>query len=127
MRPLFENERRCMAGISLEQTRRVILNENLTAAQIWTDIHDTLKQLLEEQGQELGEISRQSALSADLGLASIDMIHLLITLEDKLEMQLQFDELATGPEGQFREDLTLGDLNDFIETKLTSRMKSVKA
>ena len=113
--------------VYLEQTRRVILNENLTAAQIWTEIHDTVKQLLEEQGQELGEISRQSALSADLGLASIDMIHLLITLEDKLEMQLQFDELATGPEGQFREDLTLGDLNDFIETKLAGRMRSVKA
>jgi hypothetical protein len=35
--------------------------------------------------------------------------------------------LATGPEGQFREDLTLGDLNDFIETKLAGRMRSVKA
>jgi acyl carrier protein len=102
------------------------LNENLTRTQIWADIHETLKQLLEEQGQELGEINRQSALSADLGLASIDMIHLLITLEDKLEMQLQFDELATGPEGQFRDDLTLGDLNDFIEAKLASRAKPGK-
>ena len=102
------------------------MNEDLTAARIWTDIHDTLQQLLEEQGQELGEISRQSALSADLGLASIDMIHLLITLEDKLEMQLQFDELATGPEGQFRDDLTLGDLNDFIQARLVGRAQSGK-
>jgi acyl carrier protein len=108
--------------VYLELTRRDILNEDLTADHIGTAIHDTLQQLLEEQGQELGEISRQSALSADLGLASIDMIHLLITLEDKLEMQLQFDELATGPEGQFRDDLTLGDLKDFIHAKLVGRV-----
>ena len=100
------------------------MNDDLTADHIWTDIHDSLKQVLEEQGQELGEVSRETSLSADLGLASIDMIHLLITLEDKLEMPIQFDELATGPDDEFRQDLTLGDLNDFIHAKIAARAQS---
>jgi acyl carrier protein len=103
------------------------LNKDAMSTSIWIDIQESLQQLLSEQGRELGEIGPQTTLTADLGLDSTDKIHLLITLEDKLEVPLHFDELATDENDEIREDLTLGELNEFLESKVAAHAGAGRA
>jgi acyl carrier protein len=89
----------------------------LSKESIWNIIVESLKQLMLDQDQELGEVTPATAINNDLGIASIDIIHLMVGLEDRLETQLNFDELVTLPDGSYRQDLTLGELLDFVYRK----------
>jgi acyl carrier protein len=81
---------------------------------VWNAIVDSLRELMQEQEQDLGTVTEQTCVSRDLGISSIDMIHLMVALEDRLNRPLSIDELATDAEGQFRQDITLGDLFGFV-------------
>lgn len=86
----------------------------LTKEQVWTVIVDSLRTLLLDQDQELGEVTAATSFNHDLDIASIDIIHLMVGLEDKFNTPLNFDELVTLPDGNYRNDLTLGELLDFV-------------
>lgn len=85
--------------------------------QCWSAITDTLIQLLEENGEEAGELSPETWLNADLGLSSVDAIHMMILLEDRLETPLSFEKLAVR-DGEYVEDLQLSQLWDFVAASL---------
>ncbi len=89
--------------------------------EVWDAILACLRELMEEQEQELGEVTPETYLGADLGISSIDTIHLLVALEDRFERPLSFDELASLPDGQFRKDLKAGELLDFAYSKLSGQ------
>lgn len=86
----------------------------LTQDAIWRAIVDALGRLMAEQEQELGDVTPATWLCKDLGVSSIDIIHLMVTLEDQLNMPLDFGELAAGADGQLRSDIELGELQTFI-------------
>ena len=94
----------------------------LTRDLVWTSIVDSLRQLMDEQGHALGDVTEATLLGRDLAISSIDMIHLVVAIEDRLNEPLNFDELATDTDGQFRRDLSLGELLAFVLTKVAGRM-----
>ncbi|MEZ5288653.1 MAG: acyl carrier protein [Vicinamibacterales bacterium] len=90
----------------------------LTPDETWRAVVAALRDLMAEQEQQIGEVSPDTCLLADLGVSSIDMIHLMVTLEDRVDHPLDFGELATGPDGQLRRDLTLGELAAFVAARV---------
>lgn len=83
----------------------------------WDIIVEALTALLEEQGSEPGEITPATMLNADLGISSVDAIHMMIMLEDRLSTPLSFEKLAVR-DGEYIEDLSVGELLDFIADSL---------
>lgn len=79
----------------------------------WVAIVETLTTQLEELGHEPGEITLATMLNADLGISSVEAIHMMIMLEDRLSSQLSFDKLAIR-DGEYVEDLSVGEILDFI-------------
>jgi acyl carrier protein len=90
-----------------------------TKESVWNIIIEQLQQLMLDQDQELGEVTTATMMNADLGIPSIDVIHLMVGLEDRFQRQLDFDELASTSEGTFREDISLGELLDFVYRKVS--------
>lgn len=88
-----------------------------TRAEVWSTIVAVLTDLLEEQGSEPGTVTPQTMLNADLGLASVDAIHLMIMLEDRFETPLNFEALAVR-DGEYVQDLALGELFEFVATSV---------
>lgn len=81
--------------------------------EVWKIIVGVITDLLAEQGQEPGEMTATTQLNAELGIGSVEAIHTLIMLEDKLQTPLDFSELAIR-EGEYVQDLQLGQLHDFV-------------
>ena len=86
----------------------------------WAVLVEALTALLEEQGNEAGEITPATMLNADLGISSVDAIHLMIMLEDRLNAPLSFEKLAVR-DGEYVEDLSLAEVHDFIAESLGIR------
>lgn len=82
-------------------------------SQCWTIIVETVTALLEDNGEEPGEITPATMLNADLGISSVDAIHMMILLEDRLGTPLSFEKLAVR-DGEYVEDLAMAELWDFI-------------
>lgn len=85
----------------------------------WRLIVETVTQVLEERGDEPGEITPATMLNADLGVSSVDAIHIVIMLEDRLGIPLSFETLAVR-EGEYVEDLALSELLAFIESSVAA-------
>jgi acyl carrier protein len=85
----------------------------MTKDEMWKVIVDSVSELLENQGQLTGPITPDSALSRDLGVSSVDTVHLFLALEDRFEQPLEFERLALN-NGEYRTDLTVGELWEFV-------------
>ncbi len=85
----------------------------MTSARVWTEIREVVTQLLAERGEEPGAMTADTRISADLGISSVDAIHMMITLEDRLATPLNFQEIAVR-DGEYVEDISLGDLHVFL-------------
>ncbi len=84
-----------------------------TRQECWDVIVEALTEILEELGEEPGEIDQTTMLSADLGISSVDAIHLMILLEDRVSHPLSFQELAIR-DGEYVQDLAAGELFSFV-------------
>ena len=70
-------------------------------------------ELLAERGEEAGPLAETTKISADLGISSVEAIHLMILLEDRVGSPLSFQDLAVR-DGEYVDDLTLGELRAFV-------------
>jgi acyl carrier protein len=84
----------------------------------WTLIVGTVTEVLEERGDEPGELTPATMLNADLGISSVDAIHIVIMLEDRLGIPLSFETLAV-KDGEYVEDLALSELLRFVEQSVS--------
>ena len=80
---------------------------------VWDNIVEVITDLLDEQGQEPGEITPSTYLNADLGIGSVEAIHMMILIEDRIQMPLNFNELAIR-DGEYVADLQMSHLHDFV-------------
>lgn len=65
-----------------------------------------------------GGIKPDTRLIADLGFESIDVVHLVVTLEEHYRRSdLPFDKILMR-DGRYVDDLTLGALADFLHGQL---------
>lgn len=87
--------------------------QNSTREECFGVIETALRELLEELGQEPDRIDETTLLNADLGITSIDAIHLVVLIEDAIGRPINFQELAVR-DGRFADDLAVGELLDFV-------------
>lgn|GEM_PF-2072103 len=80
-------------------------------------IEDVLIELLDELGQDPEPIEPATMLNADLGITSIDAIHLMVLLEDNIGQALSFQDLAIR-NGRYVDDISIGELLDFVADSL---------
>jgi acyl carrier protein len=69
--------------------------------------------LLAERGEEAPALTPDTRISAELGISSVDAIHMMIMLEDRLSTPLNFQELAVR-DGEYVQDISLGELRAFL-------------
>ena len=79
-----------------------------------------LEELVQDLGFDLDEaISAKTRLVADLGLASVDFIQLIVAIEHHFGKKMGFHDLLM-PSGAYVNDLTVGELVAFIAEKLSA-------
>lgn len=67
-----------------------------------------------------GSIGLDTRLIADLGFESIDVVHLIVTLEERFQRQdIPFEALLMRG-GRYVSDLCVGDLSGFLQTHLAA-------
>jgi len=85
-----------------------------TATDCWSLIVQVVTEVMEERGDEPGDLAPAMLLGTDLGISSVDAINIVIMLEDRLGSPLSFETLAIH-EGEYVEDLSLSKLLAFLE------------
>ncbi|SFR06163.1 phosphopantetheine-binding protein [Poseidonocella sedimentorum] len=86
---------------------------DLTPRRCWDALLEAVTEILDDLGEEPGDMTRQTQINADLGLSSVEAIHLAITLENRLHIALRFEDLAVR-DGDYVDDLALGEIHDFV-------------
>lgn len=81
-------------------------------------IRDTVVQILTDMTREWDvspdDFRPDTQLIADLMFSSVDIIHLLGTVEMKYQKKFPYDRLVVDENGKYR-DLTIGDVTRFVE------------
>jgi acyl carrier protein len=85
-------------------------------------IESAVAKIIEEMVTELeldfdDPIGPETRLIADLGFASVDFIHLIVELEGHFQQKMGFHDLIM-PNGQYVDDLPVGDLVAFVGRRL---------
>lgn len=85
-------------------------------------IESAVAKIIEEMVAELeldfdDPVGPRTRLIADLGFASVDFIHLIVELESHFQKKMGFHDLIM-PNGQYVDDLAVGDLVAFIARRL---------
>lgn len=80
---------------------------------VWNALIEVVGEILDDLGEDPGEITRETMLVADLGLSSVEAIHIAIMLENRLRIALDFERLAVR-DGEYVDDLSLGTIEDFV-------------
>jgi acyl carrier protein len=85
----------------------------MTTRDIWDNITGAVTELLADRGEEPGTLTETTKLNADLGISSVEAIHLMIMVEERVGVPLNFQELAVR-NGEYVDDLQLGELSTFV-------------
>ena len=85
----------------------------MTTREIWDHITAAITELLADRGEEPGDMTDTTKLNAGLGISSVEAIHLMIMLEERLGVPLNFQELAVR-DGEYVDDLELRELSAFV-------------
>jgi acyl carrier protein len=88
-----------------------------TRDELWTMVRDIVAEMVSANGIDPEDIQPGSLLVADLGFASVDTIHMMINLEDRVGNNLDLEALVL-KDGQYVPDLSMGDLHDYVSRQL---------
>lgn len=88
-----------------------------TREAVWDSIVGVLTEILAERGEEPAGIEPKTMLNAELGITSMDAIHMMVMLEERLNALFNFQELAISG-GEYVEDLAVGEVHNFISDRL---------
>jgi acyl carrier protein len=80
---------------------------------IWNTLTETIADVLQRQGRAPAAMTPDKFINRDLDVSSIDFVHILLALEEKLNQAFEFENIALR-DGTYREDLTLGELWEFM-------------
>jgi acyl carrier protein len=84
-----------------------------TKETVWNALTEVIGEILEDLGEDPGEITRETMLVGDLGLSSVEAIHIAIMLENRLRIAIDFESLAVR-DGEYVDDLSVGSIQDFV-------------
>lgn len=90
------------------------------SSSVFSLVSSTLGNMILDWGLDTN-LTRETRIVADLEFESIDVIQMVVALEKVLgRRDLGFDRLLMR-DGRYVEDLSLGDIVDFLEVRLESR------
>jgi acyl carrier protein len=94
----------------------------VTEQQVKSDIVEILKDMTQEWDIDVNEISSDTKLLEDLSFASVDIIHLVVSIEEHFKQKLGFNELLMR-DGRYLDDLSVEELSSFVSRKLNGANK----
>jgi acyl carrier protein len=80
---------------------------------IWMLLVDSVATLITDEGHKVPPMSPATRINADLDVSSLSLVHLLLALEEKMGQGFEFEKIALR-DGQYRTDMTLGELWEFL-------------
>ena len=92
-------------------------------AQLSQEVSGKLIKLLDDFTQDWdhemgGKMTRETKLAGDLNFESIDIIQLVVAIEEDITHQkMPFDQLLMN-EGRYVDDLSIGQISDFLAARL---------
>jgi acyl carrier protein len=87
---------------------------HFTATDIRSHLTEVLRATLEERGDLLDEpLAPETMLGADLGISSVEVIHIMVLLEERLGMPIDFQTLAVR-DGDYVADLGFDEITRFL-------------
>lgn len=89
----------------------------LEETQIQSNIIEILKDITQEWGIDIDDINSGTKLVEDLGFVSVDIIHLVVSIEEHFKQKLGFNELLM-QDGKYVDDLSIDKLASFVSRKL---------
>jgi acyl carrier protein len=89
----------------------------LEETQIQSNIIEILKDITQEWGIDVDDINSETKLVEDLGFVSVDIIHLVVSIEEHFKQKLGFNELLM-QDGKYVDDLSIDKLASFVSRKL---------
>jgi acyl carrier protein len=93
------------------------MTQTFTREYVWTVMHDIVAEMVNRTGVKPEEIGRASRLQQDLALSSMDVIHMMMSIEEQLGVDLAPEALFEGRDADMT-DLTTGELHDFLCSQL---------
>lgn len=88
-----------------------------TDEQIQADIKEILGQMISTWGLDDEAIEGGTNLVADLGLSSVDLIHLMASVEMRFHRKLPYDEIIM-KDGQYANDISVDELVAFVSRNI---------
>ncbi len=92
----------------------------ITETQVQSAILKILEDMTQDWDLDLDEIGPQTKLAEDLSFASVDIIHLVVSLEEHFQQKLGFDELLMRG-GRYVDDLSIEEIGNFVTHKLKGK------
>ncbi len=86
--------------------------------QVQSDIIAILKDMTQEWDMDLSEITSGTKLMEDLGFVSVDIIHLVVSIEEHFKQKLGFNALLMR-DGRYVDDLSIEEISSFVSSQLT--------
>lgn len=86
--------------------------------QVQSDIIAILKDMTQEWDMDLSEINSGTKLMEDLGFVSVDIIHLVVSIEEHFKQKLGFNALLMR-DGRYVDDLSIEEISSFVSSQLT--------
>lgn len=86
--------------------------------QVQSDIIAILKDMTQEWDMDLSEINSETKLMEDLGFVSVDIIHLVVSIEEHFKQKLGFNTLLM-QNGRYVDDLSIEEIANFVSSQLT--------
>ena len=88
-----------------------------TDEQIRDDIKEILGEMISTWGLDDEAIEGGTNLVADLGLSSVDLIHLMASVEMRFHRKLPYDEIIM-KDGQYANDISVDELVAFVSRNI---------
>jgi acyl carrier protein len=89
------------------------MKPTLTPDYVWTVVHGIVAEMVSRTGVRPEEIARGSRLQQDFGLSSMDVIHMMMSIEEQLGTDLQPEDLFAGRDAAMT-DLSMAELHEFL-------------
>ncbi len=84
-----------------------------TRQDVWTIIHEVVAETVAVNGFDPDDIQPETLLHSELGLTSIDAIHVMLELEDRLGADIELEEVII-KDGEYVADLSVKELHDYV-------------
>ncbi len=85
--------------------------------QIQSSIIEILKDMTQEWDMDMAAINSETKLMEDLSFVSVDIIHLVVSIEEHFKQKLGFNALLMR-DGRYVDDLSVAEIANFVSSQI---------